>query len=103
MSSHIVDDEQRRDRSQSPCALQVPAPRGPLWRWRSSAMYINIAYVAPPFIRPRGSRKAAPPNSRAGSWNCSVKGSGPAHLKTTGAQSNYLDTACTFATFWVRR
>ena len=26
MSMHIVDDEQRRDPPQSPCALRVPAP-----------------------------------------------------------------------------
>ena len=27
MSRHIVDDEQRRDRPQCPCALGVPADR----------------------------------------------------------------------------
>ena len=28
MSVHIVDDEQRRDRPQSPCALRVPGGAG---------------------------------------------------------------------------
>jgi hypothetical protein len=32
MSVHIVDDEQRRDRPQHPCALRVPAARGHLQR-----------------------------------------------------------------------
>ena len=50
---HIVDDEQRRDRPQSPCALRVPAVRGHLRRWRSSTMYTDIACVAPPCICPR--------------------------------------------------
>ena len=50
MSVHIVDDEQRRDRPQHPCALRVPAARGHLRRWRSSTMYIDIAGVAPPCI-----------------------------------------------------
>jgi hypothetical protein len=42
MSVYIVDDEQRRDRSQHPCALRVPALRGHLRCWRSSttSMYI---------------------------------------------------------------
>ena len=30
MSMYIVDDEQRRDRPQHPCALRVPAARGHL-------------------------------------------------------------------------
>ena len=67
MSVHIVDDEQRRDRPQSPCALRVPAARGHLRRWRSSTMYTDIACVAPPCICPRGARNAAPSNSRTGS------------------------------------
>ena len=67
MSMYIVDDEQRRDRPQHPCALRVPAARGHLRRWRSSMMYIDIACVAPPGICPRGARNAAPPNSRTGS------------------------------------
>ncbi len=44
MSMHIVDDEQRRDRPQHPCALPVPGVRGHLRRCRSSAMY-NDAYL----------------------------------------------------------
>ena len=50
MSMHIVDDEQRRDRPQHPCALRVPAVRRHLRRWRSSTMYTDIACVAPPCI-----------------------------------------------------
>ena len=34
---YIVDDEQRRDRRQHPCALRVPAPRGHLQRQRVGA------------------------------------------------------------------
>ena len=37
MSMHIVDDEQRRDRPQHPCALRVPAARGHLQRQRVGA------------------------------------------------------------------
>jgi len=58
MSMHIVDDEQRRDRPQYPCALWVPAARGHLLRCRSSTMHIGIACVAPPRIYPRGARNA---------------------------------------------
>jgi hypothetical protein len=50
MSMHIVDDEQRRDRPQHPCALRVAAVRRHLRRWRSSTMYTDIACVAPPCI-----------------------------------------------------
>ena len=53
---------------QLPCALRVPAARGQLGRGRSSTMYRDIACVAPPCICPRGTRNAAPPNSRTGSW-----------------------------------
>jgi hypothetical protein len=74
MSMHIVDDEQRRDRPQHPCALRVPAPRGHLRRWRSAAMYHDIACVAPPGICPRqerckrdGARNAIPSNTRTDS------------------------------------
>ena len=63
----IVNNEQRRDRPQSPCALRVPAPRGPLRRWHSSTMTIDIACVAPPGICPRGARNATPPNTRTDS------------------------------------
>ena len=67
MSVHIVDDEQRRDRPQPPCALRVPAARGHLLRYRSSTMYRDIACVALPRIYPRGARNAAPPSPRTGS------------------------------------
>ena len=40
MSMHIVNDEQRRDRPQHPCALWVPAVRRHLRRWRS----FNLAW-----------------------------------------------------------
>jgi hypothetical protein len=70
MSVHIVDDEQRRDRPQHPCALRVPVARGHLRRWRSSTMCVDIACVAPPGIYPRqerrrrdGARNAIPPNT----------------------------------------
>ena len=52
MSRHIVDDEQRRDRPQSPCARRVSSGAGHLRRWRSSTMCIDIACVAPPCIYP---------------------------------------------------
>ena len=52
MSVHIVDDEQRGDRPQYPCALRVTGGAGHLPRWRSSAMYNDIACVAPPCICP---------------------------------------------------
>ena len=67
MSIDIVDDEQRRNRPQFPCALWVPAARGQLLRWRSSTMCTDIACVAPSCICPRGARNAMPPNSRTGS------------------------------------
>ena len=67
MSGHIVDDEQRRDRPQHPCALGVPGGEGHLRRWRYSTMCPDIACVAPPCICPLGARNAAPPNSRTGS------------------------------------
>ena len=66
MSVHIVDDEQRRDRPQSPCGwpygpgpFRVPAARGHLLRYRSSTMCNDIACVAVPRIYPRGARNAA--------------------------------------------
>jgi hypothetical protein len=64
MSLYIVDDEQRRDRPQPPCALRVPALRGHLRCWRSSTMYIDIACIAPPSICPRRAWNAAHYNSR---------------------------------------
>ena len=59
MSMYIVDDQQRRDRPQSPCALRVPASRGHLPCWYSSTMCTDIACVAPHCICPRGARNAA--------------------------------------------
>ena len=67
MSVHIVDDEQRRDRPQSPCALRVPAARAPLRRWRSSTMVTDIACAAPPCICPRSVHNSTSSNSRIGS------------------------------------
>ena len=67
MSVHIVDDEQRRDRPQFPCALRVPAARGHLLRWRSSTMHTDIVCVAPPCICPRQARNAAPSITRTDS------------------------------------
>ena len=52
MSMHIFDDEQRRDRPQSPCAQRVSSGAGHLRRWRSSTMYTDIACIAPPCICP---------------------------------------------------
>jgi len=59
MSMHIVDDEQRRDHPQPPCALWVPAARRHLLCYRSSTMHTGIACVALPRIYPRGARNAA--------------------------------------------
>ena len=59
MSVHIVDDEQRSNRTQPPCVLWIPAARGHLLCWRSSTMCIDIACVTPPCICPRGARNAA--------------------------------------------
>jgi len=52
MSMRIVDDEQRRDHPQSPCAHRVSSGAGHLRCWRSSTMYTDIACVAPPCIYP---------------------------------------------------
>ena len=49
---HIVDDEQRRDRPQFPCAHRVSSGAGHPRRWHSSTMYTDIACVAPPCICP---------------------------------------------------
>ena len=65
MSVYIVDDEQRRDRPQSPCALRVPAARGHLRRWRSST------------ISPHRLRRAAwhlPPPGAPQAGRCSERG-----------------------------
>ena len=67
MFLYIVDDEQRRDRPQSPCARRVPAARGHLRRCRASTMYTDIACGPAPGICPRGARNATPCNSRTGS------------------------------------
>ena len=80
MSLHIVDDEQRRDRPQPPCALRVPAARGHLLRYRSLTMHSDIACVTLPRIYPRGARNAAPPSPRTGS-------SGPAGVLDSTSRS----------------
>jgi hypothetical protein len=75
MSLHIIDDSNAAIAAHpyaagalcGPRSLWVPAPRGHLWRWRSSTMYTDIACVAPPCICPRGAGDAAPANSRTGS------------------------------------
>jgi hypothetical protein len=78
---YIVDDEQRRNRPQSPCALRVPAVReqekwgqSPIERpglffsslipaigdcphFSPSTMYIDVACVAPSCICPRQERR----------------------------------------------
>ena len=45
MSEHIVDDEQRSDRAQDPCALRVAAARGHLRRWPTSTIYLTSPAV----------------------------------------------------------
>jgi len=58
MSVHIVDDEQRSDRPQDPCALRVPAARAHLRRCRPSTMYTDIACgPAQEHLRPRRSER----------------------------------------------
>jgi len=67
MPGRIVDDEQRRDCPQSPCARVVPAARGYLLRCRASMMHKDIACGAAPCIWPHGARNAVPFNPRTGS------------------------------------
>src|SRR5437867_1817206 len=55
----IVEEEQRSDRPQDPCALRVAAARGHLRCWRPSTLHIDIACRPPPSIWPRGARNAA--------------------------------------------
>src|SRR5881296_1030390 len=55
----IVEEEQRRDRPQDPCALRVAAAGGRLLRCGGSTMSTNIACAAAPCIRPPGARNAA--------------------------------------------
>ena len=64
MPGRIVDDEQRRDCPQSPCAQRVPAARGRMQRWRASTMLLGIACGASPSIWPLDARNAAPCNIR---------------------------------------
>src|SRR5437867_11622542 len=59
MSVRIVDDEQRRDRPQDPCALRVAAAGGRLRRCGGSTMCTDIACATAPSIRPPGARNAA--------------------------------------------
>src|SRR5438132_13777489 len=44
----IVEEEQRSDRPQDPCALRVAAARGHLRCWRPSTMHTYIACGPPP-------------------------------------------------------
>src|SRR6266545_5473178 len=55
----IVEEEQRRDRPQDPCALRVAAAGGRLLRCGGSTMCTDIACAAAPCIRPPGARNAA--------------------------------------------
>ena len=55
----IVEEEQRRDRPQDPCALRGAAAGGRLLRCGGSTMYTDIACAAAPCIRPPGARNAA--------------------------------------------
>src|SRR2546422_11074102 len=57
----IVEEEQRRDRPQDPCALRVAAARGPLRCWRPSTMHTDIARGPPPSIWAPRARHAALP------------------------------------------
>jgi len=66
MPGRIVDDEQRRDCPQSPCARRVPAARGHLLRCRASMMHKDIACGVAPCIWPHGARNAVPFNPRTG-------------------------------------
>jgi hypothetical protein len=50
MSLCIVDDEQRRNRPQSPCALRVPAARGHLRCCRASMMHNDITCGPAPSV-----------------------------------------------------
>ena len=68
MSVHIVDDEQRRDRPQPPCALTAfhsvqSRDRKEAEKLRSftvAALFMRcLRRVAPPCICPRGARNAA--------------------------------------------
>ena len=55
----IVEEEQRSDRPQDPCALRVAAARAHLRRCRPSTMYTDIACGPAPSICARGARNAA--------------------------------------------
>jgi len=75
MSVHIVDDEQRRDRPQSPCGWAAPRTQIPSGSGRAGASAALALLDDVPRHRlrraalhlpPRG-RNAAPPNSRTGS------------------------------------
>src|SRR5213083_3644740 len=59
MSVRIVDDEQRSDRPQDPCALRVAAAGGRLLRCGGSTMCADIACASAPSSRPPGARNAA--------------------------------------------
>src|SRR6059036_4076234 len=55
----IVEEEQRRDRPQDPCALRVATAGGRLLRCGGSTMCTDIACATAPCIRPPGARNAA--------------------------------------------
>src|SRR5213594_2517042 len=65
----IVEEEQRSDRPQDPCALRVAAARGHLRCWRPSTMHFDIACGPPPSIWPRGARNAALCTFTTDSWS----------------------------------
>jgi hypothetical protein len=64
MLKRIVDDEQRRDRPQPPCAFRVPAPRGHMQGGATQAMSMHVVEERQPRRCPRAARNAMPPNSR---------------------------------------
>jgi len=115
MSVHIVDDEQRRDRPQFPCALRVPAARGHLRRWRSlhTTEGMLVARALPAGLRAAAKCKRyslTGPNSRLpdGTWRFSWERSGRrlaagAHFQTDRATWSVLARSCSLAPNCTRR
>src|SRR2546422_2199469 len=58
----IVEEEQRSDRPQDPCAFQVAAARGPLRRLRPPTMHTHTPRRPPPTNLPPPAPHAAPPS-----------------------------------------
>src|SRR2546430_15977252 len=56
----IVEEEQRRDRPQDPCALRVAAARGPLRCWRPSTVDTHNPPRAAPRVPPPRARNPGP-------------------------------------------